>query len=780
MLLSYFGLSAISFVSGVYVSDFFSCFKTVEIVVLTIVLCAILSLFIKKYRRRILISSLFLILGTVGCAIHQNPVYNKFNDINNKYVTIEGYVTDLPEEYGGTYSYKLKTTRAEYMGNEYTAGQIIKLTSNTQLKYGESVRVKGFLKELSEKNNSSDFNVKRYYQSRNIFYRMYARETEIITSPQKYRHITYYVNLIKSKYADAIDREFSGDESAVLKAVTIGNKRQFSDDFNDLISKTGIKKFFYPAFLHIYLISLFVAVIFKHFKKSTRDYILILAMFFYAVMNNGSPALVKSAFAVIIGMIILKKYGFSHTPDIISLTILVIAFSNPLYCFDVGFIISLSTGLMLYYFSDILESLLRFIPNAAIRRFLIFYIITTFGLLPVISYFFNGLTLYTNLLSPLYTLAVTALLILTPIMCIISSLFGNTLIVTKLISLILRLFTALPKFLDNIPFSHIWIKPPSIIFIAAFFLTLYILYQIYMHDIKKKINICAVCACAGLWCGLTLNYIHTLGNMDIIFVNVGQGDGIVINIKGGETILVDGGGKYSFSDYDAGKHIYAPYLADNGYFNIDKAFVTHFHSDHCLGIISAMRLYDIGEVVIPDYGEDNIYRLEIEKIAKEKNITITYAEKGDVFNLPSGLNIKVLSPVKGEPSADDENAMSVVTEFEYNGFRCLLTGDIGTEQEKRLIKDISDCDVVKMAHHGSANSNCTEFAEAVKAEYAIVCAGENNIYDFPKKEAIYNYQQSGTKIAGTDVNGDITVSVNKRGKYKIYRKDGNRSNQNGR
>lgn len=85
-----------------------------------------------------------------------------------------------------------------------------------------------------------------------------------------------------------------------------------------------------------------------------------------------------------------------------------------------------------------------------------------------------------------------------------------------------------------------------------------------------------------------------------------------------------------------------------------------------------------------------------------------------------------------------------------------------------------------MAHHGSANSNCTEFAEAVKAEYAIVCAGENNIYDFPKKEAIYNYQQSGTKIAGTDVNGDITVSVNKRGKYKIYRKDGNRSNQNGR
>ena len=76
-----------------------------------------------------------------------------------------------------------------------------------------------------------------------------------------------------------------------------------------------------------------------------------------------------------------------------------------------------------------------------------------------------------------------------------------------------------------------------------------------------------------------------------------------------------------------------------------------------------------------------------------------------------------------------------------------------------------------MAHHGSANSNSEEFAKAVKAEYAIVSLGENNVYDFPKPEAIYNYQQSGTKIARTDKNGDITITVNKNGNYKIYQKN---------
>ena len=112
-------------------------------------------------------------------------------------------------------------------------------------------------------------------------------------------------------------------------------------------------------------------------------------------------------------------------------------------------------------------------------------------------------------------------------------------------------------------------------------------------------------------------------------------------------------------------------------------------------------------------------------------------------------------------------------ELEYNDFKCLFTGDIGIETEKNLLNQITDCDVVKMAHHGSANSNCEEFAKAINAEYAIVSLGENNIYDFPRPEAIYNYQQSGTKIARTDKNGDINITVNKNGKYKIYHKNTN-------
>ena len=168
-MISYISLSAICFISGVYITDFFSPNKITDIAVILLLTGMLFSLFKKTYRKHILLSTLFILIGIIGCSIHQNPNYNKFNDIADKYVTIEGYISDIPEENEDLYSYKLKTTHAEYLNNTYPAGQTIKLTSHTPLKYGDSVKVKGFLKELNDKNNSSDFNVKRYYQSRNIF-----------------------------------------------------------------------------------------------------------------------------------------------------------------------------------------------------------------------------------------------------------------------------------------------------------------------------------------------------------------------------------------------------------------------------------------------------------------------------------------------------------------------------------------------------------------------------------------------------------------------------------
>ncbi len=765
-MLSYITPVAICYVLGVYLCSIFPTLDYSEIIAIAVILSCI-SLFSFKNKKKLIIVSLFsLCFGVLSYTNATKIKDNKFYDLCGKYITLEGYICDIPEKNGDNYSYKLQTVKAEYLGKEYPEKQVVRVSSQILLNYGENVSIKGFLEEFSEANNSSDFNFKRYYMSRGIFYKMYARELTSVEPTVKSYSLSYYLNLYKVKLCEAIDKNFNADSAAILKAIAAGNKHQFSSEFEKFLIDNGMMKFFYPSFLHIYLISILTGIIFKRFKKDHRDTILIIFMLIYASINCYYPVFIKNAALVILSILFLKKFGFSHKPDLLAITTLALGITNPLYYFEVSFIMSVANGILFYYYyKDILEGLLSFIPSKGIRNKLGSYIITTFLLLPLTAYYFGSVNLYINLLSPLYALVLLMMIFLIMLM----SIFGTIAIINHLISSLLWYFITLPELISRIPFSRILVKPPSVIFIIAFFITLYLLYALYLREIKKSRNIFIAVICLGLWFSIILTNILNIANLEITFVNVGQGDGAIINMHGGETLLVDSGGKSEFSSYDPGKEIFLPYLLDNGYTNIDKAIISHCHSDHCSGILAAIETINIEEIVMPKTLEKNEYQEKIEKAAREKNIPITYVCEGDVLNFSSGMSIVVHSPSETEILNKDENETSIVMEVQYKGFKCLFTGDIGKETEARLTGVIDDTDVVKMAHHGSSNSNSREFADVVKAEYAIASVGENNMYGFPKADAVFNYQASGAKVIRTDTNGDITIRVSPNGEYKIFK-----------
>ena len=87
-------------------------------------------------------------------------------------------------------------------------------------------------------------------------------------------------------------------------------------------------------------------------------------------------------------------------------------------------------------------------------------------------------------------------------------------------------------------------------------------------------------------------------------------------------------------------------------------------------------------------------------------------------------------------------------------------------QKRMLItKNIPECEVLKVPHHGSRNSACKEFNERVNPEIAIISLGEDNTYGFPHKETIDLLGE--TEILRTDECADITVSAELSGEYKL-------------
>ena len=87
-------------------------------------------------------------------------------------------------------------------------------------------------------------------------------------------------------------------------------------------------------------------------------------------------------------------------------------------------------------------------------------------------------------------------------------------------------------------------------------------------------------------------------NLQIYFIDVGQGDSTLIVTPNKKTILIDGGGSKSLDEFDVGKNTLLPYLLDRKISKIDYLMISHFDSDHCNGLIAVLENLKVEKVII--------------------------------------------------------------------------------------------------------------------------------------------------------------------------------------
>ena len=214
-------------------------------------------------------------------------------------------------------------------------------------------------------------------------------------------------------------------------------------------------------------------------------------------------------------------------------------------------------------------------------------------------------------------------------------------------------------------------------------------------------------------------------------VDVGQGDCIHVRSNGGINVMLDGGGsKYK----NIGKLVLKPYLQQNRIGSLDIAGITHEDIDHSRGIKDLKKIYNIKNYV------EGAYAGELAK--------------------GSGIRVRVLWPFKDdEIEAGEDNEGSSVFRIDVEGISVLVTGDIGIETEKKLIKkyngsDMLKVDVLKIGHHGSKYSTSDEFLKAVNPKIALIGVGKNN-YGHPSPSVIDKLKKNDIILYRTDVHGAI-------------------------
>lgn len=231
-----------------------------------------------------------------------------------------------------------------------------------------------------------------------------------------------------------------------------------------------------------------------------------------------------------------------------------------------------------------------------------------------------------------------------------------------------------------------------------------------------------------------------------IQLDVGQGDAALFR-RGKKAVLIDVGPE---DNYDM-----LWYLRHEG-LEVEAAILSHLDEDHAgaLGVLHESEV-EIPVIVMPGGAvteETSSGVLKAIGAIGAGGGKIHEAALGDRISV-LGIDMDVLAP---DTLSIGSNERSLLLHARMEDVALLLTGDlpIGHEPE-----ELPDCDVLKIAHHGSKYATSDRFLSMTTPEIAIISVGANNSYGHPAQRVLDSLVRTGSCILRTDETGCITLRL---------------------
>jgi competence protein ComEC len=233
------------------------------------------------------------------------------------------------------------------------------------------------------------------------------------------------------------------------------------------------------------------------------------------------------------------------------------------------------------------------------------------------------------------------------------------------------------------------------------------------------------------------------GDLAVRVLDVGQGDSILLDPPDGEPILVDTGPP------DDGVE---DRLRDLGIRSLAAIVISHDQSDHAGDLGALLESLRVDRVV---YGRADP-RLHATALAAGAE-PYRLAEGGEIDS--GSLHLSALWPppeLLGQ-TGGDPNLLCLVLIAQWRHFSMLLTGDAETEA---VPMDPGPIDVLKVAHHGSADEGLGELLERSVPKLAVISVGEGNTYGHPTEATLAELQAHDIPTLRTDEQGEIAIDAN--------------------
>ena len=640
------------------------------------------------------------------------------------------------------------------------------LKLNKELPVGTSVRIKGKLERVPEARNPGEFDSRMYYACRKIYY--YMKDGMILEWSSEYSPYRQFMQELKKKMMNILGLA-AAEDAGIFQAMLLGEKTNLDEKLKIRYQMAGIIHILAISGLHISVMGLGLFDLLKKvgFGNVVAGILSLAVLLQYGILTGESVSAMRAVcmFLLAVGARIAGRTYDLLTALAVSAIILMI--DAPANLYNSGFWLSFGAVVGIGVVSPVLNGR-REKEKTVLRSFgsgLLSSLAIQMTTLPIVLRIYGEVS-FAGILMNLFVLPTVAIVLVSGIAAVAVGMLCVSAAVYLIIPgrILLFLYEKLCMITTRIPYCT-WIAGSPELWQCAGYYVLFFaglgIIWCYEKKRKKRLQILhgIFVICMALGIGILLY--RPSGNLQITCLDIGQGDCISVRFPKGQHVLIDGG---STNKKNIAKYQILPYLKNQGIAVVDAILISHTDQDHISGIqelfenISAgLTSVKVRSLILPEWEKtDDAYQELIDK-ARAAGVSVQRGRKGEVLHLGE-VTIKLLAPEAGASGAD-VNEDGMVAEIQYGSFKALFTGDIGEETEKKLLSDLKDVDFLKVGHHGSGYSTCTEFLEVIRPEVAVISCSESNTYGHPSAETIERLKKSGAKIWYTMKSGAVTFTA---------------------
>lgn len=644
---------------------------------------------------------------------------------------------------------------------------------------GQRIRVTGKLQLPQPRRNPGGFDQTMYLRGKGIRRVMTAENLSAATGAAS--PLTVWLFRGKERFIEGLRRHTDSRTAEVMQAVLFGEEGCLDEDLTETFQKNGTAHILAVSGLHIGILyaamlrlRLLLTGLFVLRTGPVRDALFysLAGLFFlgYTVLAGCSPSVVRAVLMILLHMFARmtgRRYDLCCAALAVGLASIAV---NPYTLFLPGFQMSFLAVFSLSLFLPLISRWYTGILMAglAVQLGLGPYILWQFGWISWIAVFINiPVVMAAGLLVPLGMGSLCLTVLFAGLPDHITDLMDQT--AGLLCDLLIRLNAVCCA--DRVTYLTLAAPPVALVFLYYLCLFVFASESGRLLVIRReygKIAAAAICVLL-VSCAAAGAADDGFRRMDLVFVDVGQGDCMHIR-TGGNHYLIDSGGN---ENYAVGKKTVKPYLLRNGVSRVDGAFVTHLHTDHYQGICELAREGMIRRLFLAE-----VNRRREREICAQTGLPperITYLRAGQRLRLSKNAVLDVVWPTvtddplgtPGDGTADeDENASSLIMKITINGVSLLATGDLGEEGEQQLMKLYRNqggsplhADILKVGHHGSRYSTGAAFAETVAPSAAVIQVAVRNVYGHPTRETLNRLSHLGIPVFRTDRQGAIGMKL---------------------